>query len=73
MASSHDRDSRLSNCVHISPYIKDERRIVDLLQLGGIGRIVQTYDGDLGRGDTSHFVMSQLHRLTGSSDWADTV
>ena len=33
MASAHDRDSRLANRVHIAAYIKDERRIVNLLQL----------------------------------------
>ena len=66
MARAHDRDSGLGDRLHISAYIKDERRIVDLLQLRRIGGIVQADDGNSGCRDASHFVMRQFHGLTGA-------
>ena len=66
MASAHHRDSGLSDRVHISPYIKDERRIVDLFELRRIGGIVQADDSNSGCCDASHFVMCQFHRLAGA-------
>ena len=66
MASAHDRDPGLGDRIHISAYIKDQRRIVDLLQLRGIGGIVQTDDGNTGGRHASHFIMGQLHGLAGA-------
>lgn len=63
MASAYDCDSRLSNRVHIPAHIKDQRRIVDLLELWRIGGIVQADDSNSGCGNASHFVMRQLDRL----------
>ena len=66
MARAHDRDARLGDRIHISAHIKDERRIVDLLQLRGIGGIIQADDGDAGRRNAPHFVVGQLHGLAGA-------
>jgi hypothetical protein len=66
MASTYDRYPSLGDCVHISAYIKDRRRIVDLLQLCGVGGIIQTDDGNTGRGHMSQFVTGQFHRLAGA-------
>ncbi len=63
MASAYDRNSRLSDRIHISPHIKDQGRIVDLFQLRRVGRIVQADDRNRGGGDASHFVMRHFHRL----------
>ena len=64
MASADHRYPGLGDRIHASAYIKDERRIVDLLQLCGIGGIIQTDDGNPGGRYSSHFVMGQLHGLT---------
>ena len=66
MARAHDCDSGLGDRLHISAYIKDERRIVNLLKLGGIGGIIQADDGNSGGRNSSHFVMGQFHGLTGA-------
>ena len=66
MASAHHCDSGLCDRIHISPYIKDQRRIVDLFELVRIGGIVQADDSNSRCGDASHFVMRQLHRLAGT-------
>ncbi len=44
MASAHHRDARLGDRFHISAYIKNQRRIVDLLQLRRIGGIIEADD-----------------------------
>ena len=63
MARAHDCDPRLRNRIHISAHIKDQRRIVDLLQLCGVGGIALANDRDTSRRYTPQFVLGQLHRL----------
>jgi hypothetical protein len=40
MASAHDRDPRVGDRIDISAHIENQRRIVDLFQLCGIGAII---------------------------------
>jgi len=62
MTSTHDRDTRLRNHAHIPAYMENQRWIVDLSQLGGIGRVIQADNGNPGCSRASQFVMRQFHR-----------
>jgi hypothetical protein len=54
MTRAHDPRSRVGNCLDIPAYIKDKRRIVDLLELRRIGGIIQTDDGNTSGRYASH-------------------
>ncbi len=57
------RDPRVGNRLDIPAYIKDKRRIVDLLERRPIGGIILTDDGNTSGRYASHLVMGQFHRL----------
>ncbi len=66
MAGAYDRDPGLGDRIYIPSHIKNQRWIVDLFQLCGVGGIVQADDGNSGRRHASQFVMRQFHGLAGA-------
>ena len=51
---------------HIPSHIENQRWIVDLFQLCGVGGIIHADEGNTGRRHASQFVMRQFHGLAGA-------
>src|SRR6266446_9158921 len=73
MARAHDCDSRLREHIHISARMKDQRRIVDLLQLCGVGGIIRQTTVTRAAATRPSSSWANSIDWPVPSDWAETV